>query len=183
MVPSSLQTVCVLCAKNTILIAEDEGVAICVAEVVAVAVIDGELISGEECSVAKALKMVRPSLRIILLEERERLSEVPDGIDAVVPLCATGTTSQKDRGIAQSRTGKIQSSRLRFRHSRYGPSTFFAPNFRTSHTTSDLKPDCRQNLINFRIAGKPDRNAKAVPHWYHASLFPRSKPENFGQAA
>jgi hypothetical protein len=67
----------------------DKGVAICVAEVVAVAVIDGESIRGEECSVAKALKMVRPNLRIILLEERERLSNIPEGIDAVVPLGAT----------------------------------------------------------------------------------------------
>jgi ActR/RegA family two-component response regulator len=67
----------------------DKGVAVCVAEVIAVAVIDGESIRGEACSVAKALKMVRPSLRIILLEERKRLSEVPDGIDAVVPMGAT----------------------------------------------------------------------------------------------
>jgi len=64
-------------------------VAICVAEVVAVAVIDGASIRGEECSVAKTLKMVRPNLRIILLEERERLSDIPEGIDAAVPLGAT----------------------------------------------------------------------------------------------
>jgi DNA-binding NarL/FixJ family response regulator len=61
----------------------DKGVAICASEVVAVAVIDGESIRGEECSVAKALKMVRPNLLIILLEERERLSNIPEGIDAV----------------------------------------------------------------------------------------------------
>ena len=67
----------------------DKGVAICVAELIAVAVVDGSSIRGEECSVAKALKMVRPNLRIILLEERERLSEVPEGIDAVVPIGAT----------------------------------------------------------------------------------------------
>ncbi len=64
----------------------DKGVATCVAEVVAVAVIDGASIRGEECSVAKALKMVRPNLCIILLEERERQSDMPDGIDAVVPV-------------------------------------------------------------------------------------------------
>ena len=67
----------------------DKGVAVCVAEVIAVAVIDGASIRGEECSVAKALKMVRPTLRIILLEERERLSDIPEGIDAVVTLGAT----------------------------------------------------------------------------------------------
>lgn len=68
----------------------DKGVAICVSEVIAVAVLDGESIRGEECSVAKALKMVRPNLPIILLEERERvLDNLPEGVDAVVPLRAT----------------------------------------------------------------------------------------------
>ena len=76
----------------------DKGVAICVAEVIAVAVIDGESIRGEECSVAKALKMVRPNLRIILLEQRERLSDIPEGIDAVVPL---GETEQLLRKIEE----------------------------------------------------------------------------------
>jgi len=70
-------------------VTRDKGVAICVAETIAVAVIDGESIRGSECSVAKALKMVRPSLRVILLEERDRLSDIPEGIDAVVPLGAT----------------------------------------------------------------------------------------------
>jgi DNA-binding NarL/FixJ family response regulator len=67
----------------------DKGVAVCIAEVIAVAVIDGASIRGEECSVATALKMVRPNLRIVLLEERERPSDIPEGIDAVVPLGAT----------------------------------------------------------------------------------------------
>ena len=44
---------------------------------------------------AKALKMVRPNLRIILLEQRERLSDIPEGIDAVVPLGATEQLLQK----------------------------------------------------------------------------------------
>ncbi|MFL6437704.1 MAG: hypothetical protein ACJ71Q_09005 [Terriglobales bacterium] len=70
-------------------VTRDKGIAICVAEVIAVAVIDGESIRGAECSVAKALKMVRRNLKIILLEERERLSDTPEGIDAVVPLGAT----------------------------------------------------------------------------------------------
>jgi DNA-binding response OmpR family regulator len=66
----------------------DKGVAICVAEPIAVAVLDGESIRGQECSVAQSLKMVRPSLPIILLEERGRLSNIPEGINAVVPLNA-----------------------------------------------------------------------------------------------
>jgi len=70
-------------------VTRDKGVAICVAQAIAVAVIDGASIRGEECSVAKALKMVRPNLRIILLEERERVSNIPEGIDAVVRLGAT----------------------------------------------------------------------------------------------
>ena len=72
-----------LCAAT-----RETGVAICVAETVAVAVLDGESIRGEECSVAQALKMVRPNLPIILLEERESRSNIPEGIDAVVPVGA-----------------------------------------------------------------------------------------------
>ena len=64
----------------------DKGVAVCVAEAVAVAVLDGESIRGEEVSLATALKMVRPNLPIILLEERERQSSIPEEIDAVVPV-------------------------------------------------------------------------------------------------
>lgn len=64
----------------------DKGVAVCVAEGIAVAVLDGESIRGEEVSLAKALKMVRPAMPIILLEERERQTNIPDGVDAVVPV-------------------------------------------------------------------------------------------------
>ena len=80
----------------------DKGVAICVAEVIAVAVLDGESIRGEEGSVAQSLKMVRPNLPIILLEERERLSNLPDGIDAVVPLSATEKLLQKIEDLLNS---------------------------------------------------------------------------------
>lgn len=86
----------------------DKGVAICVAEVIAVAVLDGESIRGEECSVAQALKMVRPNLPIILLEQRERLSNLPDGIDAVVPL---GATEKLLRKIEELLNLREQSSR------------------------------------------------------------------------
>lgn len=80
----------------------EKGVAICVAEVIAVAVLDGESIRGEECSVAQSLKMVRPNLPIILLEERERLSSIPEGIDAVVRLGATKNLLEKVEELLNS---------------------------------------------------------------------------------
>ena len=58
----------------------------CVAEAIAVAVLDGESIRGQEVSLATALKMVRPKLPVILLEERERQSNIPEGVDAIVPV-------------------------------------------------------------------------------------------------
>ena len=64
----------------------EKGVAICVAETIALAVLDVDSIRGEEGSVAKSLKAVRPALPIILLEERSRQSEVPASVDCVVPL-------------------------------------------------------------------------------------------------
>ena len=63
----------------------DGGVAICVAEAISLAVLDADSIRGEECSMATALRMVRPGLPIILIEERSRLSPIPDNIDAIVP--------------------------------------------------------------------------------------------------
>ena len=76
----------------------DSGVAICVAEVIAVAVLDGASMRGEECSVALSLKGVRSNLPIILLEERVRRSDIPEGIDAVVPV---GETEQLLRKIEE----------------------------------------------------------------------------------
>ena len=63
----------------------EKGVAVCVAETITLAVLDAESIRGEEGSVAKSLKAVRPGLPIIMLEERHRSSDVPDCVDAVVP--------------------------------------------------------------------------------------------------
>ena len=77
----------------------DRGVAICVAEAISLAVLDADSIRGEECSLATALKMVRPGLAIILIEERGRLSPVPDNIDAVVPLGDTETLLRKLVGL------------------------------------------------------------------------------------
>lgn len=57
----------------------DKGVALCVAETIAIAILDGESIRGKEVSLATALKMIRPKLPIILLEDRERVSNIPDG--------------------------------------------------------------------------------------------------------
>lgn len=85
----------------------DRGVAVCVAETVAVAVLDGESIRGEEGSVAKSLKMVRPNLPIILLEERKRLSDLPEGIDDVVPVGATEMLLRKIEELLNS--GKHES--------------------------------------------------------------------------
>ena len=48
----------------------EKGVAVCVAETITLAVLDAESIRGEEGSVAKSLKAVRPGLPIIMLEER-----------------------------------------------------------------------------------------------------------------
>ena len=67
----------------------DRGVAICVAEAISLAVLDADSIRGEECSLATTLKMVRPGLPIILIEERGRSSPIPNNIDAVVPFGAT----------------------------------------------------------------------------------------------
>jgi DNA-binding response OmpR family regulator len=68
----------------------DSGVAVCIAEVIAVAILDGESIRGKEGSVAKSLRKVQPRLPIILLEERVRTSDIPEGIDVVVRLGDTG---------------------------------------------------------------------------------------------
>ena len=73
----------------------DRGVAICVAESISLAVLDADSIRGEECSLASALKMIQPGLPIILIEERGRLSPVPDNIDAVVPFGATEALVRK----------------------------------------------------------------------------------------
>lgn len=67
-------------------VTRDEAVALCVAEIISLAVVDGISIRGREFSLAQSLKLVRPSLPVVLLEERKRISTVPDCIDAVVPV-------------------------------------------------------------------------------------------------
>ena len=66
----------------------EKGIAICLSMPIALAILDGRSLRGEECSLARSLKSVKPTLPIILLEERARLSELPDGVDIVVPLNA-----------------------------------------------------------------------------------------------
>ena len=63
-----------------------KGIAVCVTENVALAVLDAESIRGQEVSVATSLKKVRPNLRVIMLEERQRASGLPVSVDAIVPL-------------------------------------------------------------------------------------------------
>jgi hypothetical protein len=56
-----------------------QAVAICVAHFVSAAIVDAESLRGKEWPVVKSLKMVRPSLPIILLDDR-RTVIVPGGI-------------------------------------------------------------------------------------------------------
>jgi DNA-binding response OmpR family regulator len=63
-----------------------KGIAVCIAENIALAVLDAESIRGKEASVASALKKVRPKLPVIMLEERQRRRELPVSVDAIVPL-------------------------------------------------------------------------------------------------
>lgn len=66
----------------------DQAVAICVAHVVAAAVVDAESIRGQEFSVVRSLKGVKPGLPVILLENRKskRESRLPEGVDAAASL-------------------------------------------------------------------------------------------------
>jgi DNA-binding NtrC family response regulator len=66
----------------------DQGVAICVAQFVAAAIVDAESVRGKEWSVVKSLKLVRPSLPIILLDERNggRNLPLPEGVDELVSI-------------------------------------------------------------------------------------------------
>jgi hypothetical protein len=66
----------------------DQAVAMCVAEVVSAAVIDAESIRGQELSVVKALKAVKPLIPIILLEERkaDRQAPMPEGVNALASI-------------------------------------------------------------------------------------------------
>lgn len=74
----------------------DQAVSMCVAEVVSAAVIDAESIRGQELSVVKALKDVKPLIPIILLEERkaDRQAPMPEGVDALVSVFSAKQLSE-----------------------------------------------------------------------------------------
>jgi ActR/RegA family two-component response regulator len=74
----------------------DQAVAICVANVIAAAVVDGRAIRGHEWSVVKSLKMIRPSLHVILLEERQiERSSIPEGVSAIIRASAVEELVEK----------------------------------------------------------------------------------------
>lgn len=66
----------------------DTAVAACLANHVSAVLLDAELLRVGGCSVAETFKAVKPSLPVILLEEREelaRLRDLPTGVDVVIP--------------------------------------------------------------------------------------------------
>jgi chemotaxis response regulator CheB len=63
----------------------DHAVALCLSHSVSVVLIGGECIRGEELSLAAALKLVRPFVPVILLEERRRPgTDLPQNVDVIV---------------------------------------------------------------------------------------------------
>ena len=63
---------------------QEEAVAFCASQGVALNILDGASIRGQEWSVAKSFKMIRPTLPIVLLEESTSCPRLPDEVDAVV---------------------------------------------------------------------------------------------------
>jgi hypothetical protein len=78
-----------------------QAVAICVAQFVSAAIVDAESLRGKEWPVVKSLKMVRPSLPIILLDDRRTEREVvlPEGISDVLSLSSLAELGEKIRQI------------------------------------------------------------------------------------
>jgi len=58
--------------------------------IVAAVIVDAESVRGKEWPVVKSLKLVRPSLPIILLDERSgiRNLELPEGVDELVSVAS-----------------------------------------------------------------------------------------------
>ena len=65
---------------------QEEAVAVCASQGVALIILDGASSRGQEWSVAKSFKMMRPTLPIILLGEHKSGTRLPDGVEAVVSL-------------------------------------------------------------------------------------------------
>jgi DNA-binding NtrC family response regulator len=64
----------------------EQAVAVCVAHVISLAIVDSDSVSENQWSVAQSLKMVRPGLPIVLVEKEEGVSGKPEGFDAVISL-------------------------------------------------------------------------------------------------
>jgi hypothetical protein len=80
-----------LSSSSTIVLtaaAPDQAAAICVGESISLAIVDAESIRGKEWSVVKTLKLVRPALPVVLLEERADGSrlELPEGVTGSVAI-------------------------------------------------------------------------------------------------
>ena len=88
----------------------DQAVAVCVNESIALVVLDGESIRGQEWSVVKSLKMVRPTLRIALLEQRKSRPALPSGVDAAVPMGSLDKLSETIKSLLNSKSRVVSSS-------------------------------------------------------------------------
>jgi response regulator RpfG family c-di-GMP phosphodiesterase len=65
----------------------DQAVAVCAAQIVALALVDAESLRGQEWSVLRTLKMVNPNLPVIVFDQRKekRNSYIDEGtVDSVV---------------------------------------------------------------------------------------------------
>jgi DNA-binding response OmpR family regulator len=64
----------------------DQGVAICVSEWIAAAILEANMVRAQDWSVVQTLKMIRPNLPILLLDERQRdRGDLPPrGVDSLV---------------------------------------------------------------------------------------------------
>lgn len=63
----------------------DQALAICVAQLVDAAIVDGKALRGHDWSVVKSLKMVKRNLPVILVEERKPgRATIPKEVDAIV---------------------------------------------------------------------------------------------------
>ena len=68
----------------TLALTSDQGVALCIGNHFAAVVLDAVLIRNDDWNVAKSLKLVRPSLPILLLDPRSSPREtLPPNIDAL----------------------------------------------------------------------------------------------------
>lgn len=68
----------------TVALTSDSGVALCLGNQFAAVVLDAALIRNDDWTVAKSLKLIKPSVPILLLDSRSlSRNELPLGIDAL----------------------------------------------------------------------------------------------------